>query len=108
MVRYKKYLIKSHDQFDPEKFPFLADDIASIMAQTSTISPLFRNDIIISFLKDNFIKPEWKQGNPELTSLIESGSLPTENLQSLFDSGRNNTLYSQEYEGFLKKNLGER
>ena len=107
MIRYKKYLVKPHDQFDPEKFPFLDEDISNIVAHTSTVSPLFRNDILISYLKDNFIKPELKKENPELTSLVESGSLATSNLQSLFDSCRDNSLYNLGLEGFIKKHLSQ-
>ena len=107
MVRYKKYLVKPYDQFDPEKFPFLVDDIASIMSRTSKISSVSRTDIIVSFLRDNVIKPELKQENPALTSLVESGTLATANLQSLFDSCRENSSYNQELEGFIKKHLSE-
>ena len=107
MVRYKKYLVKPYDQFDPEKFPFLVDDIESIMSRTAKISSVCRTDIIVSFLRDNVIKPELKQENPALTSLVESGTVSTSNLQSLFDSCRENSSYNQELEGFIKKHLSE-
>ncbi|MFI5185439.1 MAG: hypothetical protein ACHQF0_01805 [Chitinophagales bacterium] len=107
MLQYQKYLIKDSDQFDPEFFPFVIEDMKLIREQTDHVLPTFKTEIILSFLKNHSLDKEWLMTNPELTKLINSGSLPTANIESLFDSCLNRPVFRQQMEAFLSKEFAE-
>jgi len=107
MLVYQKYLIKENDQFDPEFFSFVMDDVKLIKEQTDHVLPTFKTEIILSFLKNHSLENEWLKANPELTRLINSGSLPTGNIESLFDSCRNKPIFRQQMETFFKREFSE-
>lgn len=107
MLYYQKYLVKDNDQFDPEFFSFVIDDMKTIREQTDHVLPTFKTEIILSFLKNHSLEPEWSNSNPELTKLITSGSLSTGNIKSLFDSCHNKPLFRQQMEAFLRQGLSE-
>ena len=107
MLQYQKYLIKENDQFDPEFFSFVIDDMKLIKEQTDHVLPTFKTEIILSFLKNHSLENEWLKANPELTKLIGSGSLPTGNIESLFDSCRNKPIFRQQMETFFKREFSE-
>jgi hypothetical protein len=107
MLHYQKYLVKDNDQFDPEFFTFVIDDMKLIREQTDHVLPTFKTEIILSFLKNHALEKEWLKANPELTQLINSGSLPTGNIESLFDSCRNKPIFRQQMEAFFKKEFSE-
>lgn len=99
---YNKYLVKANDRFDPEQFPFIADDISMMKDQTEHLSGSFRSEIIIGFMKNHSLENEWKNGNPELTKLVTAGSLSSRNIESLFESCGNNPLFRQQLEDFIR------
>ena len=103
MLRYQKYLVKDNDQFDPDFFSFFMDDTKMIREQTDHVLPTFRTEIILSFLKNHSLQPEWVNANPELTKLITSGSLATGNISLLFDSCRDKPVFREQMESFLRQ-----
>ena len=107
MLQYQKYLIKDNDQFDPDFFSFVIDDMKLIKEQTDHVLPTFKTEIILSFLKNHSLENEWLKTNPELSKLIGSGSLPTGNIESLFDSCRNKPIFRQQMEAFFKREFSE-
>jgi len=107
MLQYKKYLIKDNDQFDPDFFSFVIEDMKLIREQTDHVLPTFKTEIILSFLKNHSLESEWLNANPELTKLITSRSLPTANIESLFDSCRNKPIFRQQMEAFFTKGFSE-
>ena len=54
MKQYNKYLVRSTDQFDPVNFSSVADEIQLINEETVNLPPLFKVEILISFLKNTF------------------------------------------------------
>jgi hypothetical protein len=103
MKQYNKYLVRSTDQFDPVNFSSVTDEIQLINEETVNIPPLFKVEILISFLKDHSVENNLTRANPELTDLITSGSLLKGNIESLFESCRNNPAFRQDLETYLKK-----
>jgi hypothetical protein len=101
MKPLNKYLIKTTDQFDPEYFSSINEEIAAINVQIEHLPVVFKPEIIVSYLKDHLIQNDWITANPELATLVKSGSLFKGNIQSLFVSSRNNPGYYQGLESYL-------
>ena len=102
---YKKYLIGKADNFDPDYFTFVADDLAVMINQTAHVAPDFKSEIIVSFLKNHCLQNEWVAANPELVQLVTSKSVHSGNIESLFESCQNNPVFGQQLETYLKNKL---
>ncbi|HET6996295.1 MAG TPA: hypothetical protein VFI06_14980 [Chitinophagaceae bacterium] len=107
MTLFNKYLIKTTDQFNPEYFSSINDEIDSISAQIGHLPAVFKPEIIVSYLKDHSIQNDWIKANPGLATLVASGSLFTGNIESLFTSSRNNPGYRKDFETYLMKKFAE-
>jgi hypothetical protein len=103
MKQYNKYLVRSTDQFDPVNFSSVTDEIQIINEETANLPPLFKVEILMSFLKDHSVENYFSRANPELTDLVTSGSLLKGNIESLFESCRSNPAFRQGLETYLKK-----
>jgi hypothetical protein len=103
MKQYSKYLVRSTDQFDPVNFSSVTDEIQIINEETVSLPPLFKVEILISFLKDHSVENNLTKANPVLTDLVTSGSLLKGNIESLFDSCRSNPAFREDLETYLKK-----
>ena len=102
MKQYNKYLVRSTDQFDPVNFSSIADEIQLINERTVSLPPFFKVEILVSFLKGHSMEHNWTKANPELTDLVTSGSLLKGNIESLFESCRNNPAFLRDLETYLK------
>jgi hypothetical protein len=107
MKQYNKYLVRSTDQFDPVNFSSVTDEIQIINEETVRLPPLFKVEILISFLKDHSVEDNLTRANPALTDLVTSGSLLKGNIESLFESCRSNPAFRQDLETYLKKEFEE-
>ena len=103
--RYKRFLIKSGDHFDESNYLQLQDDLESIKASVSHLPADFRSDMIVSFVKNQFMKEEWKETNPSLAEKINSRTLAMECMEELFDSCSDNDLFREELEIYIRKML---
>lgn len=107
MHTYSKYFIKTTDQFDPEYFSSINEEVASINTKVEHLPVSFKPDIIVSFLKDHSLQNDWIKANPGLTELVTSGLLFTGNIESLFESCRNNPVFRKDLEIYLTKRFSE-
>ena len=107
MKPFNKYLVKTTDQFNPEYFSSINEEIDSINAQIGYLPVVFKSEIIVSFLKDHSVQNNWIKANPGLATLVTSGSLFTGNIKSLLASSRNNPAYRQDFESYLIKKFTE-
>jgi len=107
MATFNKYLIKATDQFDPEYFSSINEEVMIINTKTEHLPFSFRSEIIVSFLKDHSLQEDWAKANPGLTALVTSGSLFTGNIEALFESCRNNPGYRQDLETYLLKRFAD-
>lgn len=103
--RYKRFLIKAGDHFDESNFPQLQDDLEAIKAGIADMPADFKDELIISFVKNQFIKAEWKEMNPSLVEFVNSKSLAIEYLEELFDSCSENEAFRKELEMYIRKML---
>ena len=108
MFQYKKYLIKNTDQFDPEYYSFVADELEVMIDQTEHVASSFKAEIIVYFLKDLSLKDEWIAANPELARLVTSKTLSAGNIRALFESCHNNPVFGQQLEAYLKRKIIEK
>jgi hypothetical protein len=105
MFLYKKYLISNSDNFDPERYEFIADDLAVMMDQVKHVAPDFKAEIIVTFLKNHDLQHEWIAANPELVQLLTSKTLQSGKIESLFESCESNPVFAQQLETYLKDKL---
>jgi hypothetical protein len=105
MLLYKKYLIKESDQFNPDYYTFVGDDLAMLIEQIAHVASDFKAEIIIAFLKNNSLQNEWIKANPELARLITTKSVCAEKIESLFQSCQNNPVFRQQLEKYLRERL---
>lgn len=105
MFPYKKYCIKTTDRFNPDDFPKVLNELADINTGTAGLPGIYKESIIISFLKDRSIQNDWLKANPVLTGLFNSGNFTTSHLESLFDSCKMNNRFLEDYEEYIRKNL---
>jgi hypothetical protein len=101
MKLYNRFLVKPTDQFNPDSFSSVNEEIAAINGQTEHLSVVFKPEIIVCFARDHSLQNEWIQVNPELTNLVTSGSLFTGSIEALFESCRNNPSFRKDLEIFL-------
>lgn len=99
---YSKYLVKDADHFDPSYFPTIIDDLDVIIASMAK-SPGSRNSLmLVSFVRDKSLDPDWVMANPVLAEMISSKSLPVSNLEALFASAQNNPMFSRQLEDYIQ------
>ena len=108
MFPYKKYLINNSDQFDPERFSFVDDDMALMMEEVKDTTADFKAEIMAYFLKDHSIQKEWEIANPDLVRLVKSKTLSSSNIESLFESCYNNPAFGLQLETYIKKKIAEK
>jgi hypothetical protein len=101
MKQHKEYSIKDTDQFNAKDYSIIANEVAFIVKQTSGMLPAYKEDIIISYLKDHSIKNIWITANPLLANLVTSNVLLTSNIEALFDASRTNMVFKKQFETFL-------
>lgn len=105
MFQYKKYKINSTDSFQPGDFPKVTDELADLNKGIAGTPAACKEEILISFFKNHSLHDDWLKANPELTTLITSGTFATGHLESLFDSCQLNKQFQQEYENYIRENI---
>jgi hypothetical protein len=105
MFEYPRFLVKDTDQFNSYNFPMIEDDIAGINAGTSQFPGIYRQEMLISFMKYNSMNEKWVEANPLLASAITSGNLPLDNIGSLFNCSKNNSVFSDQVSEYLQSKL---
>ena len=107
MKEYSKYLIRATDQFNPENFSSITEEVQSIKDEIIDFPTLFKSDILVSFLKDHTIDNDWREANPELSALVISGLPFKGSIEALFESSRGNPAFRTDLETYLKLRFAE-
>ncbi|OQP56829.1 hypothetical protein A3860_09600 [Niastella vici] len=108
MLHYKKYLVKNTDQFDPEFFSFVGNDVDLIKEEIQHIVCDYKAEFIVYFLKDHCLPGDWEKANPEFVALVKSKSLSSGNIELLFESCYNNPVFKQQLETYIKGKMAEK
>lgn len=101
MKQYEQYLIGSLDIFEPGNYPAVNAEIINVNQKTADSPRFYKEEIIISFLKNHSLRNDWIDANPQLTKLVTSGQLFTGNIESLFEACRGNKVFSADLENHL-------
>ena len=99
---YKKYLIKDSDDFQASQFPQIIEDLEEITRATDGVSAADSADMLLSVCKGQGMKPEWAKAHPGFAEKINTQSLPTKNLEALFDSCSKNPGFEQQLETYIR------
>lgn len=97
---YKKYLVREADHFDPDNFPGVAEDLETIEMTMKASPALLSTETLLAFVKGQ--KQIGIESNPALANMVQSGSLPLQNLEALFDSCGENKKFSEQLENYIK------
>jgi hypothetical protein len=105
MFQYRRYNIRNTDQFRPDDYPKVLNELTDINSAVSGLPGVHKGDIIVSFLKGDSVKKDWLNSNPALAGLITSRHFDTTHLESLFDCCKVNNQFSEELEDYVRKNI---
>lgn len=89
--------------FNPENYPDVITELKAMLTVIDRIPLYYKREIIISYLKDHSIKTNWMEANPELATLMVSGSLKTSSIEALFESCRWNKSFRSNFETYIKQ-----
>lgn len=99
------YSIKTNDRFAEALYPAIAKEVKGIHHALVHTRALYKSDIVISFAKSHSLKSEWLAGNKEATQIVTSGSLAISNLESLFQSSKDNPQFTDGLEAYIRLKL---
>jgi hypothetical protein len=101
MFIYQKFSISATAHFVPSEFPQLEASIQQVIKQLAE-EPVIKVDMVLSFVKDHSINSTQVKANPGLAGLISTKSLPLQLMEALFEAGRNNRVFMQELEEYIR------
>ena len=105
MFQYRRYNIKDTDQFQPDDYPKVLNELTDINKDTAGLPGLHKEDILLSFLKDQSVNSDFLNANPAFGGLVTSRHFNTIHLESLFDSCRLNQTFTRELEKFIRESI---
>ena len=105
MFQYRRYNIRNTDQFRPDDYPKVLNELTDINNGITGLPGSDKGDIVVSFLKGQSIVGDSLKTHPALTGLMTSGHFDTTHLKSLFDCCRINSQFTEELEAFIRKNI---
>lgn len=106
-MQISRYLIKNDDQFVPNEFPQIEEDVNLIVASMAKWPAQENTEMLLSFVKDRSMRSEWVNANPVLAEMICTKSLPLKNLEALFASSSNNLLFRIQLEEYIMQKVKE-
>jgi hypothetical protein len=98
-------IIKDNEKFDPKNYPGAFQELSVLIQGIAHIAIYFKVEIIITYLKDHSLKTDWVEANPALSRMITSGFFKTLNLESLFESCRNNKVFLKDLEEHISMKI---
>jgi hypothetical protein len=107
MRHYNKYLIRSTDQFRPEDFPSLEEEVQIIHERTREYPSHLKAGIIVSYLKDHTPAFNEESMDPGLREMLKAGTLFTGTIKALFESSRENQSFGKQLENYLLNRLSK-
>ena len=103
MSLYNQYNVGDTDKFNSGDYPKVVGELAALNKGTMQVPVDHRTDMIISYLKDHCMDTGWIHSNPALANLITSKSFSTSQIESLFESCRNNVTFLADFETYINQ-----
>jgi len=97
--------INDNEKFSPANYPNVINELSTLSQGISQISNHFKVEIIVSYLKNHYLKTDWVDANPALSRMIKSGYFKTSYLESLFEDCRSNKVFLQGFEDYISNQL---
>lgn len=91
--------------FTPDRFAEMKEELIFLNRKMIELPLYFKEEIIISYLKDHCIKNEWIKANPELVKFLLSGNFNSRQTEFLFDYCRFKPEFRRDFEKYMKKAL---
>lgn len=93
------------DYFTTADYPDVIREVRLMVYHVSEINGRFKQEILISYLKNRSIKVDWLVDNDSFVQMITSGSLISYHTERLFESKRRDKLFLNDFEGYIKTEL---
>ena len=97
--------IKNNEKFNPANFPVAMSELSALRSGISDISIYYKVEIIVSYLKNHTLSIDWVDANPALARMVTSGFFKTSQLESLFESYRDNKIFLTGFEEYISKQI---
>lgn len=101
------YVVKDNDVFIPQNFPFVEEELLLLMKDTYMVADQFKQDIVVSYVKNHSILVTWSKANTALVTLLTSGSIKIHHLEALFGASVNNKPFQDTLEQYIKAVMQE-
>ncbi|HEY0654378.1 MAG TPA: hypothetical protein VGD65_14660 [Chryseosolibacter sp.] len=99
------YEVNEKDVFQLRFYPEVENELAIISTHLRNMRGDHKAEIVISFLKDHCIRTDWFKENADVITLITSRFLATEHIEALFKGGRNNPVFTGEFERCISSSV---
>lgn len=101
MFKYQKFLIRENDEFSPDQFPKLYEELDSFNLHFAAKSSDIKKAMLLTFLKDDEAKTHTNALYPELAEQIQSKKIKLETLEALYGCSNNNSAFRKQLEEYI-------
>lgn len=95
------YDIKQSDLFRADLYPHVVSELMALKQRSIEMNTPFKEQVVISFLKDHSITSTWLESDRDICKLMTSGSLEISRLESLFNCCRQNQKFLEGLETYI-------
>jgi len=99
------YNIRESDIFSAALYPHVVDEVMTLKHRSLEMNTLFKEQVVISFLKSHSIASTWLESDREICKLITTGGLKISHLESLFNCAVQNQKFLEGLESYIKMQL---
>ena len=100
-----KIINKNNERFDPANYPNAMSELAVLRSGISNNPIYLKAEIVVYYIKHHILPVAWVEANPGLTRMVTSGFFKTANLESLFESYRDNNIFIIDLEEYIRRQL---
>jgi len=93
------------DYFTADAYPEVMKEIRVMVHNVSKIDGTFKQEILLSYLRDHSVKVSWLVDNDPLVNMVTTGSLRSFHTEKLFETKRSNKSFLADLEGYIATEL---
>ncbi|HEY0741087.1 MAG TPA: hypothetical protein VGD40_06470 [Chryseosolibacter sp.] len=99
------YNIKQSDLFNADLYPEVIAELKELQRTSYQMNTPFKEQVVISFLKNHSITSRWLESDREICKLMTSRAVAVSHLESLFNCSRNNQRFLEGLERYIKEQV---